>query len=60
VRVGSKKIRHYDQASPPFQRVLERADVPQDVKLRLIDTKTDTRLVEQKVIMDKAAALCSA
>jgi hypothetical protein len=55
-RVGSKKIRHYDQARTPFQRTLERNDVPQDIKLRLIDTKTGTGLLEQKDIMDKAVA----
>jgi hypothetical protein len=54
VRVGSKYKKHYDTARPPFQRLLEREDVPENKKLALIDLKTATHLVEQKLLVDLA------
>jgi hypothetical protein len=54
--IGSKTRKHYDSARPPLQRVLEQPEIDRDVKLRLLDWKAATPLVEQKLLMDRATA----
>jgi transposase InsO family protein len=53
-RVGSKYRKRYDAAKPPYQRLIEREDVPRDRKLAVIDLKTSASLMEQKFLMDAA------
>jgi transposase InsO family protein len=54
VRVGSKYKKRYDIARPPYQRLLERKDVPLETKQALIELKTATGLMEHKLLMDEA------
>jgi hypothetical protein len=47
----------YDAAKPPYQRMLERDDVPRDTKLALIEMKTATDLMQQKLLRDSAITI---
>jgi hypothetical protein len=53
-RIGSKYKKKYDAAKPPYQRLIERDDVPQEKKLPVIELKTKISLMDQKILMDKA------
>jgi hypothetical protein len=53
-RLGARKIRHYDKARTPFQRIMERQDVSQDIKLKLLGLKKVNPLCELKREMNKA------
>jgi hypothetical protein len=53
-RVGAKKIRHYDKARTPFQRIMERPDVDEGIKLTLLKLKEANPLCELKRRMDVA------
>jgi hypothetical protein len=53
-RVGSNYKKKYDAAKPPYQRLMERDDIPQEKKLAVIDLKTKSDLMDLKILMDAA------
>jgi hypothetical protein len=53
-RIGAKKVRHYDAARTPFQRLMERDDVSDACKLRLVKLKQENPLCELKRRMNEA------
>jgi hypothetical protein len=53
-RVGSKYRKKYDKARPPFQRMLERADTPEECAGALLGLKAQTDLVEQQSLLNRA------
>jgi hypothetical protein len=55
-KVGSKVTKHYDTARTPLERVLERDDIDDKVKVALIHLKATVPLVEEKEREDRAVA----
>jgi hypothetical protein len=53
-RAGSKYRKRRDAAKPPYQRLIEREDVPRDRKPAVIDLKTSASLMERKFLPDAA------
>jgi hypothetical protein len=53
-RIGAKKIRRYDKAQTPMQRIMSRSDVSDEIKLRLLKLKEENPLCELKGRMDDA------
>ena len=55
-RVGSKVTKRYDIPRTPLERLLERKDIDDTVKVALIHLKETVPLVEEKERMDRAVA----
>ncbi|GHV85035.1 hypothetical protein AGMMS50230_06430 [Spirochaetia bacterium] len=53
-RIGPTYRRRYDKARPPFQRLLERSDVPAEYKSAVLAMKNTTDLLEQQALMNQA------
>jgi transposase InsO family protein len=56
-RVGSKYKKRYDAAKPPYQRLLDRKDIPQEKKVAVIDLKTTSNLMDYKIRLDASIDL---
>lgn len=56
LRVGSQVKKKYDEPKPPYQRLMESADVEQEVKERLRGGAKRFPIVKQKRLVDQAVA----
>jgi hypothetical protein len=55
-RIGPKYRKRYDKARPPFQRLLERDDVPAECTAAVLTLKNTTDLLEQQALLNNAIA----
>ena len=53
-RVGAKYRKRYDKARPPFQRVIDHADVRTEHKTAVLALKNSVDLMEQQTLLNKA------
>lgn len=55
-RIGNKTIKRYDTAKTPYQRVLERKDIPLEAKARLMNLYVQLNPAELRRAIDKKTA----
>jgi hypothetical protein len=55
-KAGGRTKKTYDPPKTPFQRLMERDDLPSGVKQDLMVRKTALNIVDQKLLLDRAVA----
>lgn len=53
-RVGAKVVKKHDTPKTPYQRLLDRPDMPESVKIKLKNKKATLDLINLKLNLDKA------
>lgn len=55
-RIGNQTIKRYDRAKTPYQRILERTDIPLEVKVRLMNLYLQLNPAELRRCIDQKTA----